>query len=94
MVSPVKVADVGAVLVPAVQTVQTSRDLPSGEGQRSRSVRTAQELGLYAVPLTTSLTEVAESVGCSQSTASVILRRAERELIGGVFERFGGTGGT
>lgn len=45
------------------------------------AVRTAVELGYYEVPRTTSLAAVAEALGCAESTASTLLRKAERAVL-------------
>lgn len=45
------------------------------------AVETAVELGYYAVPREGSLAEVAEALDCAASTASTLLRKAERSLL-------------
>lgn len=54
---------------------------------------TALELGYYAVPREATLADVASALGCTESTASVLLRRGEHELVSGVLDRFGGATG-
>lgn len=50
------------------------------------AVETAVGLGYYDVPRTASLERVADALGCAQSTASTLLRKAER----GVMTRLAG----
>ncbi|WP_440989297.1 helix-turn-helix domain-containing protein [Haloarchaeobius baliensis] len=45
----------------------------------------ARELGYYEVPREGSLSEVAESLGCSESAASTVLRKAEQGLVDATF---------
>ncbi|MFC7132408.1 MULTISPECIES: helix-turn-helix domain-containing protein [Salinibaculum] len=51
---------------------------------------TAVRLGYYEVPRAATLADVAEALGCAESTASVLLRRAERDLLSRVLDRYGG----
>jgi len=51
---------------------------------------TALELGYYAVPREGTLNAVADELGCAESTASVLLRRAERDILTHVLGRYGG----
>ncbi|WP_435345973.1 helix-turn-helix domain-containing protein [Haloarchaeobius sp. HRN-SO-5] len=51
---------------------------------------TALRLGYYEVPREGTLDDVAETLGCAESTASVLLRRAERDVISRVLTRYGG----
>lgn len=51
---------------------------------------TALQLGYYEVPREGSLDDVAEALGCAESTASVLLRRAERDVLSAVLDRYGG----
>ncbi|AEH38502.1 helix-turn-helix domain-containing protein [Halopiger xanaduensis] len=46
-----------------------------------RAVRIALERGYYEIPRETSLAAIAAALECTESTASDILRRAERELV-------------
>ncbi|WP_250141932.1 helix-turn-helix domain-containing protein [Halosolutus amylolyticus] len=54
------------------------------------AVETALAIGYYAVPREASLADVADALDCAESTASVLLRRAERELFTRVLDRYGG----
>ena len=51
---------------------------------------TARQLGYYEVPRDATLEDVADELGCAESTASVLLRRAERDLFSHVLDRYGG----
>jgi hypothetical protein len=51
---------------------------------------TALQLGYYEVPREGTLDDVAEALGCAESTASVLLRRAERDILSRVLTRYGG----
>ena len=51
---------------------------------------TALRLGYYEVPRDATLGDVAERLGCAESTASVLLRRAERDVLSRVLDRYGG----
>ena len=55
---------------------------------------TAVRLGYYAVPREAALADVASELGCTESSASVLLRRAEREIVNRVMKRFGVTQGS
>lgn len=55
------------------------------------AVITALQLGYYEVPREGTLSDVADELGCAESTASVLLRRAERDVLSRVFGRYGGT---
>lgn len=57
--------------------------------RQREAVEVALRLGYYRVPREASLAEVAESLDCAESTASILLRRAE----GAVLERAVGGGG-
>ncbi|GAB7019027.1 helix-turn-helix domain-containing protein [Halostagnicola bangensis] len=46
-----------------------------------RALRTAENVGYYEVPREGSLAEIATELNCSESTASDLLRRAEREIV-------------
>jgi predicted DNA binding protein len=52
---------------------------------------TALQLGYYEVPRDTTLGDVAAELECAESTASVLLRRAERRILSQLLERYGGT---
>ncbi|WP_265110048.1 helix-turn-helix domain-containing protein [Halosolutus halophilus] len=54
------------------------------------AIDTALAIGYYAVPRDASLADVADALDCAESTASVLLRRAERELFSRVLDRYGG----
>jgi hypothetical protein len=54
------------------------------------AVSTALQLGYYEVPREGTLDDVADELGCVESTASVLLRRAERDVLSHVFGRDGG----
>ncbi|WP_246998390.1 helix-turn-helix domain-containing protein [Halosolutus gelatinilyticus] len=51
------------------------------------AVETALSIGYYAVPREASL---ADALDCAESTASVLLRRAERDLFARVLDRYDG----
>jgi glutathione S-transferase len=55
------------------------------------AAETALRLGYYAVPREGSLADVADALGCAESTASTLLRRAERNLLSRVLDRYGGS---
>jgi len=55
------------------------------------AVTAALDLGYYEVPRGASLGEVAAALDCAQSTASKLLRRAERDLLSAALTRYGGT---
>ncbi len=46
-----------------------------------RALRVATRRGYYDVPRAGSLADVAEELECTESTASDLLRRAEREIV-------------
>lgn len=50
-------------------------------GRQFEAIETARELGYYEVPRTTSLADVADALGCSESAASTLLRTAEANLV-------------
>ncbi|WP_135366665.1 helix-turn-helix domain-containing protein [Halosimplex halophilum] len=52
---------------------------------------TALRLGYYEVPRDATLADIADELNCAESTASVLLRRAERDILSRVFDRYGGT---
>jgi hypothetical protein len=58
------------------------------------AVQTALDLGYYAVPREADLAEVADALDCAESSASVLLRRAERTVLSAVLDRYGRTTGT
>lgn len=45
------------------------------------ALMTAQQIGYYEIPREASLEDVSDSLGCAQSTANQLLRRAENTLI-------------
>ncbi|RQG94392.1 helix-turn-helix domain-containing protein [Natrarchaeobius chitinivorans] len=51
---------------------------------------TALRLGYYDVPRSASLADVADRLGCAESTASMLVRRAERAVFSRLLERYGG----
>jgi hypothetical protein len=55
------------------------------------AVTTALHLGYYDVPRTAALHDVAATLECAESTASKLLRRAERDLLSAALNRYGGT---
>lgn len=57
------------------------------------AVAAALRVGYYEVPRDGTLADVAARLDCAESTASVLLRRAERDLFRRVLERYGGTAG-
>ncbi|MBX0286484.1 helix-turn-helix domain-containing protein [Haloarcula salinisoli] len=50
--------------------------------RQRRALATAHEVGYYDVPRTGTLADVAEAMSCAQSTASLLVRRAERDVVG------------
>jgi DNA-binding CsgD family transcriptional regulator len=54
------------------------------------AVSTALQLGYYEIPRNGTLAEIADELGCTESTASVLLRRAERGILTKLLDRFGG----
>ena len=46
------------------------------------AVATAVEIGYYAVPREAGLADVAAALGCAESTASNLLRKAEASVMG------------
>jgi hypothetical protein len=58
------------------------------------AVSTALQLGYYEVPREGTLGDVADELECAESTASVLLRRAERDVLSHVLRRYGGTNRT
>lgn len=51
---------------------------------------TALQLGYYEIPRDATLADVADKLDCAESTASVLLRRAERDILSRVLTRYGG----
>ena len=62
---------------------------PLTDRQRA-AVAAAVELGYYEVPRTADLATVAAAIDCAESTASVLLRRAERDIMTQVIDRYAG----
>jgi len=54
------------------------------------AVSTALQLGYYEIPREGTLDDVATELGCAESTASVLLRRAERRILSRSLDRYGG----
>jgi len=54
------------------------------------AISTALQLGYYEVPREGTLDDVADELECAESTASVLLRRAERDVLVHVLSRDGG----
>ncbi len=50
----------------------------------------ALSVGYYEVPRQGSLADVAAALGCAESTASVLVRRAERDVFARMLDRYGG----
>ena len=50
-------------------------------GRQLQALRVARNKGYFELPREGSLTEVADHLGCTESTASALIRRAERALI-------------
>lgn len=59
-------------------------------GRQLEAIGAAVELGYYEVPRRASLADVAAALECAESTASVLLRRAENELFSRLVDRYGG----
>ncbi len=57
------------------------------------ALRTAVELGYYEVPRRATLADVADALGCAESSASVLVRRAEGSVLSRVVGRYGGAVG-
>jgi hypothetical protein len=55
------------------------------------AIGTALRLGYYEVPRDATLNDVATALDCAESTASVLLRRAERNAFSRLLDRYGGT---
>ena len=62
---------------------------PMGEltDRQREAVQIALDCGYYAVPREADLAEVADALDCTQSTASVLLRRAERTVLDRIVQR-------
>jgi hypothetical protein len=61
-----------------------SRVDPSLTDRQREAITAASEVGYYDVPRTGSVAEVADRLGCAESTASNHLRKAEARLVGEV----------
>ena len=61
--------------------------------RQREAVEAAVACGYYAVPREGSLQEVADSLGCAESTASVLLRRGHRRLVTKACDTSGRFGG-
>lgn len=57
------------------------------------AVAAAMAAGYYDVPRSAALADVADALGCAQSTASELLRRAERTVFARVVNSYGGPAG-
>lgn len=55
--------------------------------RQREAVAAARDAGYYAVPRENGIEAVAEELDCAVSTASALLRRAERELVAGALDR-------
>lgn len=55
------------------------------------ALTTALDLGYFEVPREARLADVAEALDCTESTASVLLRRAQRDMYTRLLNRYGGT---
>lgn len=62
--------------------------------RQREAVVTARAVGYYDVPREATLEDVAAALECAESTASVLLRRAERDVFARVLDRYGGRAGT
>jgi predicted DNA binding protein len=49
---------------------------------QEKVVRTAYDMGYYDIPRTATLADLSSKLGMARSTIDVVLRRAERRLIG------------
>lgn len=54
------------------------------------ATRTAVQLSYYEVPRDATLGDVAAELRCVESTASMLLQRAERDILARVLDRYGG----
>jgi AraC-like DNA-binding protein len=54
------------------------------------AANTALQPGYCEIPREGTLDDVADELGCSESTVSVLLRRAERDILTHVLDRYGG----
>lgn len=77
-----------AVEVEAVGEYDRYHGTPATEltDRQLEAVRAAVRLGYYEVPRTAPLSAVADALDCAESTASTILRRAERTVFASVVE--------
>lgn len=57
--------------------------------RQREAVRTALERGYYEVPREACLADVADALDRAESSTSLLLRRAEREMLSRVLERYG-----
>lgn len=55
--------------------------------RQERALRAALDVGYYEVPREADLSEVADTLGCAESTASTLLRRGERAVLSRTLER-------
>ncbi len=71
------------VTVEAVGEYDRHHGTPAGSltDRQLEAVETAVRLGYYNVPRTASLEAVADALGCASSTASTLLRKAERGVM-------------
>lgn len=83
------------VTVSEVGTYDRRGGTPAGAltDRQLDALRTALELGYYEVPRRASLADVADALDCADSSASVLLRRAERTVFSRVLDRYGGDAG-
>lgn len=89
------VPDAVDVTVEAVGTYDRRGGTVVGDltDRQLEALRTAVAAGYYEVPREATLAAVAEALGCAESSASVLLRRAERAVLSRVVGRYGGTVG-
>lgn len=80
------------VTVEEVGTYDRRGGTPAGAltDRQLEAVRAALELGYYEVPREASLADVADALGCAESSASMLLRRAARAMFSRVLDRYGG----
>ena len=77
---------VGTLVTAAEKQAHRDR-VVAGEEPRRGGTSDAWDHGYYAVPREGGIEEVADELDCTVSTASALLRRAERELVADLFER-------
>lgn len=81
-------ADIGVEVLEVSEYDRRHGALTGGLTDRQyRALETASELGYFIVPRAASLATVAEELGVAESTASELLRRAESNVVGRLFDR-------